>query len=117
MDRLTKKQRSELMSRIKSKKTGPELFVHSILEENKIRHEMNPRMAGNPDVVIPEIKSVIFVNGCFWHGCKKHFRLPKTNMGFWKSKIDRNIVRQKESIRELRELGYKSFVIWEHDLR
>jgi DNA mismatch endonuclease (patch repair protein) len=116
MDKLTKKQRSELMSKIKSKKTKPEIAIHNVLKGNKIGHKMNPKMVGNPDVVIKEVGIVIFINGCFWHGCKKHFRLPKTNIEFWNKKIKRNIERQKESIKELKKFGYKSVIIWEHDL-
>ena len=117
MDKLTKEKRSEVMSRIRSKGTKPEMAVHSILNGQKIRHKMWPKMEGNPDILLTDSKVVIFVNGCFWHGCKKHFKLPKTNTKFWREKIKRNIKRQRESISELKKLGYKSMIIWEHDLR
>jgi DNA mismatch endonuclease (patch repair protein) len=117
MDKLTKKQRSDLMSKIRSKGTKPELLLHSILKNKEIKHKMWPKMEGNPDILIRDAKIVIFVNGCFWHGCRKHFRLPKTNTEFWESKIKRNIKRQKESVLKLRKLGYKSLIIWEHNLK
>lgn len=105
------------MSKIRSKRTKPEMIVHNHLKGNKMRHKMWPKMTGNPDVFIPGINMVIFINGCFWHGCKRHFRLPKTNKRFWANKINNNIKRQRKVIRILRKRGFNVLVIWEHDLK
>lgn len=117
MDTVTKKKRSEIMSRIKSKRTKPEMLIHGLLKGNRVRHKMWPRMYGNPDIFLRDSNTAIFVNGCFWHGCKEHFRVPKSNSDFWREKINRNIKRQKESIRKLKKLGCTVRVVWEHSLK
>lgn len=116
MDNVSKKKRSEIMSKIRSKRTGPEMYVHGWLKGNRVRHRMWPDMPGNPDVIILDEDIAVFVNGCFWHGCGRHFKLPKINRKFWREKIDRNIVRQRSSFRRLRARGFTPVVVWEHDL-
>lgn len=120
MDRVSKEKRSEIMSRIRGKRTGPEMKFHGILKGWKIPHKMWPEMEGRPDVFIypwmGEPGVCVFVNGCFWHGCREHFRLPKTNKRFWREKIGRNVERQRESARELRRMGFGVLVVWEHEL-
>jgi len=117
MDIFSKQKRSEIMSKIKGKRTKPEMVLHNWLKGNKICHKMWPDMFGNPDIFIKDFNLVIFVNGCFWHGCVKHFRLPKTDRKFWRKKIKRNIERQNEMIRKLRQLGFQILIIWEHDIK
>lgn len=121
-DKFSKEKRSQIMSKIKNKRTKPEMTVHNFLKGNKVRHKMWPKIEGSPDVIIfksGNIKKdiIVFVNGCFWHGCRLHFRLPKTHRRFWKNKIDNNIKKQKSSIRILKELEYCVIIIWEHNLR
>jgi DNA mismatch endonuclease (patch repair protein) len=115
-DRLTKKQRSAHMARIRSKRTGPEMALHGKLKGLKWTHRMWPDIHGHPDVLIDE-DIVVFVNGCFWHGCPQHWRCPKTNRSFWTQKIIRNAERQAEVLRELRRSGYRVVVVWEHELK
>ena len=117
-DIFSKRKRSEIMSGIRGglKNNKLELALHNFLKGNRIRHVMYPEVGGNPDVFIFP-RTVVFVNGCFWHGCRKHFRLPKTNGNFWKKKIDRNIANQRRAIRFLRGEGFKVDIVWEHSIR
>ena len=97
MDIVSKEKRSEIMSGIRSKWTKPEVFAHNVLKGNRVRHEMHPRIAGNPDILIRDTNTVIFIDGCFWHGCPRHYREPKTNRGYWLPKIEGNIRRDRTS--------------------
>lgn len=93
-DVMTPKQRSRCMAAVKGKDTKPEMIVRKYLFSSGMRFRIQVRkLPGNPDIVLPKYKTVIFVNGCFWHGHEgcKYFRLPKSNVEFWKEKIERNI--------------------------
>lgn len=93
-DVMTPKQRSRCMAAVKGKDTKPEMIVRKYLFSRGMRFRIQVRkLPGNPDIVLPKYKTVIFVNGCFWHGHEgcKYFRLPKSNVEFWKEKIERNI--------------------------
>lgn len=93
-DVMTPKQRSRCMAAVKGKDTKPEMIVRKYLFSSGMRFRVQVRkLPGNPDIVLPKYKTVIFVNGCFWHGHEdcKYFRLPKSNVEFWKEKIGRNI--------------------------
>ncbi len=114
---MSREERSKRMSLIRSKWTKPEREIHNYLKGMKIRHEMHPKMEGNPDVLLKGSKTVIFVHGCFWHGCKKCCRkMPKTNKVFWRTKIKRNKTREKEIIRRLRKRGFRTVRLWEHEI-
>ena len=108
------------MAAIKGKDTKPEMIVRKYLFSCGLRFRVQVRkLPGTPDIVLPKYKTVIFVNGCFWHGhggCK-YFRLPKSNVEFWKEKIERNIERDRESMQALLDLGWKVIRIWECELR
>jgi len=116
MDRFPKEKRSEIMSKIRGKWTKPERRLHNILKGLKVRHKMHPKMFGNPDAVLKDARVVIFVDGCFWHGCPRHFRLPETNRDFWKRKIERNRKRDREVTRKLINMGYRVIRLWECQL-
>ena len=105
------------MSQIKSKNTSPENVFHQLLVENKITdfYQDYP-LPGRPDFVLPKIKLAIFIDGCFWHKCPKHFKKPKSNIAFWKKKIQDNIERDKLVNKKLRKLGWKVIRLWEHEL-
>lgn len=93
-DIMTPEQRSRNMAAVKGKDTKPEMIVRKYLFSRGMRFRIQVRkLPGNPDIVLPKYKTVIFVNGCFWHGHEdcKYFRLPKSNVEFWKEKIKRNI--------------------------
>ena len=99
MDKLTKEQRHRCMSAIKGKNTKPELLVRKYLFSRGFRYRLNhPRLPGHPDIVLRKYRTVIFVNGCFWHGHEKckYFRPSKTNIDFWQKKIERNKERDKK---------------------
>lgn len=112
------------MAGIRSKWTGPETLVHGWLKGRRVRHTMHPNLDGHPDVLIHGVDGrpgvIVFINGCFWHGCPEHFRPPKTRTRFWVDKIDRNRQRQREVVRELSrryEGVCEVAVLWEHDLK
>lgn len=120
MDVHDKETRSYNMSRIKGKDTKPEEIVRKYLFSKGFRYRKNDkRLPGTPDIVLPKYKTVIFVNGCFWHGHKdcRYFVVPKTNTEFWLNKINTNIERDKRKHKELKELGWNVIVMWECELR
>jgi len=119
-DFLTTKERSIVMSKVKSKDTGIEKIVRSSLHRLGFRFRKNVRsMAGRPDIVLPKYKVVIFVHGCFWHGhqgCPKS-KLPATRNKFWSDKIEANIERDQRYIRQLQKEGWRLAVVWECSLK
>lgn len=120
MDVHDKETRSYNMSCIKGKNTRPEEIVRKYLFSQGFRYRKNDkRLPGTPDIVLPKYKTVIFVNGCFWHGHKncKCFVVPKTNTDFWVNKIEANKQRDCRKIDELQELGWKVIIVWECQLK
>lgn len=120
MDKLTKEQRHKCMSSIRGKDTKPELIVRKYLFRCGYRYRLNhPRLPGHPDLVFRKYRTVIFVNGCFWHGHEncKYFVLPRTNIDFWRKKIDRNIERDREVQQELAKMGWHCITVWECQLK
>lgn len=116
----TPEQRSRNMAAIKGKDTKPEMIMRKYLFSRGLRFRVQVRkLPGTPDIVLSKYKTVIFVNGCFWHGHEgcKYFRLPKSNVEFWKEKIERNIERDRESMQALLDLGWKVIRVWECELR
>lgn len=120
MDVHDKHTRSYNMSRIKGKNTKPEMLVRKFLFANGFRYRLNVKtLPGKPDIVLPKYKTVIFVNGCFWHGHKgcKYFVLPKTRTEWWLNKIKETQKRDREKKIELNVLGWKVITIWECELK
>ena len=116
MDVHSKEVRSYNMSRIKGKDTKPEETVRKYLFSQGFRYRKNDkRLPGTPDIVLPKHKTVIFVNGCFWHGHEgcKYFVWPKNNAEFWHKKIRDNILRDQRKVQALDLLGWKVIVVWE----
>lgn len=113
-------ERSYNMSRIHAKGTKPEETVRKYLFSKGFRYRKNdPRLPGKPDIVLPKYKTVVFVNGCFWHrheGCK-YFVWPKNNAEFWRKKIMSNVERDNRNYSELKEKGWSVVVIWECELK
>jgi DNA mismatch endonuclease (patch repair protein) len=113
------KTRSYNMSRIKGKDTKPEMIVRKFLFSKGFRYRLHDkRLPGKPDLVLPKYKTVIFINGCFWHGhdgCK-HFSVPKTNTEWWLNKIIGNISKDIQNIESLTREGWSVLVIWECEL-
>lgn len=120
MDVHDKETRSYNMSCIKGKNTRPEEIVRKYLFSQGFRYRKNDkRLPGTPDIVLPKYKTVIFVNGCFWHGhdgCR-YFVIPKTNTEFWTKKIETNRNRDLRKINDLQTLGWKVIVVWECQLK
>lgn len=116
MDVHNKQTRSYNMSQIKGKNTKPEELVRKFLFAQGFRYRKNDkRLPGSPDIVLPKYRTVIFVNGCFWHkheSCK-YFVWPKSNPDFWREKIERNVERDKNNYSKLREMGWKVIIVWE----
>jgi DNA mismatch endonuclease (patch repair protein) len=106
------------MRSIHSSGSSIESLLFSLLKINRIRATKHPaNYFGNPDFIIKKIKIVGFVDSCFWHGCRRHFRLPKSNTDYWKKKICRNIARDREVSIYYRKKSWKIIRIWEHDLK
>lgn len=113
---MTPEQRSRCMSHIHSKNTKPEILVRKELFRRGYRYRINVcNLPGKPDIVLPKYKTVIFVNGCFWHGHEgcKYFVLPKTNAIFWENKIRQTQQRDASAILALHSMGWRAFTIWE----
>jgi DNA mismatch endonuclease (patch repair protein) len=115
-----KATRSYNMSQIKSKDTKPELLVRKFLFANGFRFRIHDKkLAGKPDIVLPKLKTVINVHGCFWHGhdnCK-YFVIPQTRTKFWLNKIERNKQRDVENFHILKTEGWKTLTIFECELK
>ena len=114
-DTLTRAERSERMSRIRSRDTKPELLVRKALHANGFRFRLHRRdLPGRPDIVLPKYNAVVFVQGCFWHAhhCQKG-RIPSTQSKFWKSKFEGNQKRDARNTRALRAMGWRVYTIWE----
>ena len=115
-----KATRSYNMSRIRNKDTKPEILVRKFLFANGFRYRLNyKKLPGKPDIVLAKYKTVIFVNGCFWHGHEncKYFKLPATRTEWWKEKIEGNIKNDRIKHELLIEAGYKVMVIWECEVK
>jgi DNA mismatch endonuclease (patch repair protein) len=115
-------KRSEIMSKIKGKDTTPEKKVRSLLHSLGFRFRLHKNdLPGCPDIVLPKYNTVIFVNGCFWHGHQsaecKIAKIPKSNIAYWKNKIDRNRERDRKKQKELLDLGWDVVVVWECEIR
>ena len=120
MDVHDKKTRSYNMSMIKGKNTKPEELVRKYLFSQGFRYRKNVRtLPGSPDIVLPKYKTVIFVNGCFWHGHKgcRYFVWPENNADFWREKITTNIQRDARKIALLEQAGWRVLVVWECELK
>lgn len=120
MDNHDKETRSYNMSRIRSTNTKPEEMVRRYLFSKGFRYRKNDRRyPGKPDIVLPKYKTVIFVNGCFWHGHQncRYFVMPKSNIEYWEKKIARNIKRDKENNESLTASGWRVLTVWECQLK
>lgn len=120
MDKLTKEQRHRCMAAIRGRDTTPEKPVRKFLFSRGFRYRLNhPRLPGHPDIVLRKYRTVIFVNGCFWHGHEgcRYFVVPKTNTAFWRAKIERNRIRDKQEQRQLAAMGWHCITVWECQLK
>lgn len=118
-DTLSPEERSERMSRIRSRDTKPELALRSALHRLGFRFRVNARqLPGKPDIVLPKYRTVVLVHGCFWHrhdGCKIA-STPKSNTAFWEEKFARNVERDRSVAEKLAQMGWNVVVVWECEL-
>jgi DNA mismatch endonuclease (patch repair protein) len=112
--------RSRIMRSIRKEDTKPELAVRRAVHRMGFRFRLHRRdLPGSPDLVLPRLRKVIFVHGCFWHqhpGCRSAKR-PKTRVGYWHPKLDRNIARDDRALTDLESLGWRALVLWECEIR
>lgn len=120
IDTLTKDERSERMSRIRSRDTGPEMVVRRIVHGMGYRYRLHRSdMPGKPDLVFGPRRKVIFVHGCFWHrheDCRLA-RLPKSRLEFWQPKLEANRIRDERNRYELTRKDWGVLVIWECEIK
>ena len=120
MDTLSPAQRSERMSRVRSKDSRPELLVRSIAHALGYRYRKHRRdLPGQPDLAFIRRRKAVFVHGCFWHRheCAAGQRLPKSRLNFWRAKLERNVERDHANMTRLHDGGWSTLIIWECETR
>lgn len=119
MDIWTKAKRSNVMSKIRSKNTKPEIRIRSLLHKKGFRFRIHGKdLPGKPDIVLKKYKTVIFVHGCFWHFHKNcpEGRIPSTNSKFWKKKLRKNVNRDKLNKKNLAKIDWQVITVWECEI-
>jgi DNA mismatch endonuclease (patch repair protein) len=119
-DVFDKEKRSKIMGLVRGKDTKPELIVRQFLHRNGYRYKLHDKkLPGSPDIKLTKYKTLIFINGCFWHKHQKcrPFILPKTNTEFWAAKIEKNVTRDRINQLTLNDAGWKVITIWECELK
>lgn len=114
-----KEKRSKVMSKIRGKNTKPELILRKAIFRLGYRYRIHKKdLPGKPDIVLIKYKTVIFVHGCFWHYHNKcnEGRIPNSNSEYWKTKLEKNIFKDKNNIKILKRNGWKVFVFWECEI-
>lgn len=114
-DSVSKRKRSQIMSKVRSKETKLELQFKELIKGRRFRYQQ--KIKGNPDFASKKNKIAIFIDSCFWHKCPKHFRQPNSNKKYWIPKIKRNVERAKEVNKQLKEDGWKVIRFWEHEIK
>lgn len=119
MDTFSRAERSRIMSRVKSSgnRSTEAAFIAMMKERGVKGWRRNQTVFGKPDFVFRKARIAVFIDGCFWHGCGKHCRMPATNRDYWERKIGRNLARDKKVNRELRRAGWAVVRVWEHELK
>ena len=119
MDTVTPEERSRIMAKVKgSGNRSTERKMIRFFRESGVKGwRRNYKLPGKPDFVFPKARLALFVDGCFWHGCKEHCRIPATNREYWVSKINKNAKRDRLVTSQLEEKNWKVIRVWEHDLK
>jgi len=120
VDNLSREQRKKTMSLVRDKDTKPEMTVRKLVHSIGYRYRLHRKnLPGCPDLVFPSRNKVIFVHGCFWHGhdCRGGRNRPSSNESYWTKKLKRNIQRDAENLRKLKELDWNSMIIWECEIK
>lgn len=118
-DIFSKETRSKIMSKIRGKDTQPEILLRKALFRKGYRYSLNHRFKElnfKPDLVMVSRKTCVFIDGCFWHGCKKCYRPPKSNKRYWIPKIRRNVERDRQQDKYLKKNGWKVIRVWGHEI-
>lgn len=105
------------MSQIKANNTKPEIMLRKILWSIGLRYRIKNKLPGKPDIVLVSKRTVVFVDGCFWHRCPDHYIEPKTRNKFWVRKIERNCQRDIEVTELLNNMGWRVLRFWEHEIK
>lgn len=106
------------MSKVKSKDSKIEIDFRKAIWKAGFRYRKNSiKYFGKPDIVLPKYRTAIFIDSCFWHGCKRHCRLPSARKKYWTAKIERNKERDREVNRYYRKTGWKIIRVWEHEIK
>lgn len=117
-DNVTKAERSRIMAAVKATDTAPEMVVRRLVFAMGFRYRLHERsLPGTPDLVFRRLRKAINVNGCFWHmhACGR-CRMPTANRTYWKTKLERNVMRDKRVRKSLRRMGWDLLIIWECEL-
>ena len=119
VDTFSKTERSRIMARVRSKnnKSTELRFISIIKEKNIIGWRRNYPLIGKPDFVFPRQRIAVFIDGCFWHKCPKHCRMPSSNKEYWSQKIEKNRIRDRKTKKILKEKGWFVIRIWEHEIK
>lgn len=115
-DQFSQAERSRVMRAVKSGDTAPELVVRRLIHSLGYRFRLHRRdLPGRPDIVLPRLGKAIFVHGCFWHrhACEAGQSTPATRVDYWQAKFDRNVTRDRRTLRQLRQAGWSVLVVWE----
>jgi DNA mismatch endonuclease (patch repair protein) len=119
-DWLTQEQRTKNMSAIRSHGTKPEKKLAELLLvrfPGRTILERPTELPGRPDFYLPDLNMAVFVDGCFWHGCPKHGRIPADNRDYWEPKLARNMARDRQNVEALKSAGIRPVRIWDHELK
>ncbi len=114
MDTVDRETRSRIMRAIKCRDTKPELTLRRALNGSLLRRRRDT-LPGKPDALLPGV--AVFVHGCFWHGCPRHYREPRSNVAFWRAKLAGNRRRDVKVRRRLNRMGWSVAVVWECGVR
>ena len=119
MDNVSKETRSRVMAAVRSSGNhSTEVALMTLLKESGLTGWRRKwKLRGQPDFVWPKQRLALFVDGCFWHGCPKHCRIPASNEEYWERKLSNNRVRDRSITRELRKAGWTVLRVWEHALK
>ncbi len=117
-DSVSPERRSEIMSKIRGKDTGPEIKERRLIHRMGYRYPLHAsRLPGRPDLVFPRHRLVVFIDGCFWHGCPAHYTVPGTRPEFWADKVRSNVNGDRKNTIELERKGWRVIRIWEHSVK
>src|SRR4030042_6350856 len=119
VDTFSKTERSRIMASVKSRnsKSTEVRFISIIKDKGITGWRRNYMLTGKPDFVFPRLKIAVFLDGCFWHGCLSHCRMPSSNINYWNKKIEKNKIRDKKITKALKMKGWQVIRIWEHEIK